>query len=164
MVKKTANPSSLSVFVNRSDGIDVEEALKRADLHLMTLRDTVNNGIGDSIGAIGVLVGAANGGMPADQRQELHQLSDGILSVAGLFEKEALGKAAHSLCDLLEVFKTEGRWDAGAIRLHYDAMRLLQASPDLPPDAQVELVSGLEKVVRALSANHPIHGVESGTS
>ncbi|MET0544694.1 MAG: hypothetical protein ABWZ40_00125 [Caulobacterales bacterium] len=141
--------TGLAAFIDRADGIDAEEALSRADLHLAAMKDKVHKSLADSVQEIGALIGDAAPSEP-DMRR-LYHLSDGVLSVASLYGKEALGRAAYSLCDLLHAFGNQRCWNAAAVRLHHDAMRLLQAAPHPSADDSAHLLRGLEKVVAAFA-------------
>ena len=121
-------PRPLSDFLNRSDGIDTEQALDRAALHLESMRGKIERGLDDNVAAIGAMFDGDAGDLRA-QAQTLYTLADGILSVAAMFQRKTLGDIAFSLCDLLQVFERARIWDNSAIRAHYEAMRLVQAKP-----------------------------------
>jgi hypothetical protein len=146
-----SNPQrELSDFLNRSDGIGMDEALDRAALHLESMRGKIERGIDDNVATIGTLVGDAS----IDLRTHagaLYSMADGILSVAAMFQRKTLGDIAFSLCDLLKVFENAAVWENGAIRAHYDAMRLVQAKPDLTFDQRGELLRNLSNMVKLIA-------------
>lgn len=64
----------------------------------------------------------------------------------------ALDDALVSLCDLLDFLRSQERYDRDAIAVHVRAWRLL-ATPNLPPPAIEEILSGLRKVSRKFAAS-----------
>lgn len=145
----------LSDFLNRSDGLDMDQALDRAALHLESMRGKIERGLDDNVAAIGAMF-TDDAGDPSVQAQTLYALADGILSVAAMFQRKTLGDIAFSLCDLLQVFERAGIWDNKAVRAHYDAMRLVQVKPDLTFDERGELLGNLSDMVKLLAPRNGI--------
>jgi|GEM_PF-2828581 len=100
----TSPQRALSEFLNRSNGMSMDEALDRAALHLESMRSKIERGLDDNVAAIGALLQDKSIDLRA-QAQTLYGLADGILSVAAMFQRKALGDIALSLCDLLQVFE-----------------------------------------------------------
>lgn len=152
----TSPQRDLSDFLNRSDGMSMDDALDRAALHLESMRGKIERGIDDNVAAIGAMLGDKSADLHA-QAHTLYSLADGILSVAAMFQRKTLGDIAFSLCDLLQVFERASVWENGAVRAHYDAMRLVQAKPDLTFDERGELLRNLSDMVKLI-------GLRSGVS
>lgn len=75
----------------------------------------------------------------------LYDASNRLLGLAGAAQRlEAMGKAALSLCDLLDALKGVVPADLRPIRVHLDALRILKT--DLPERDQLVVVAGLSKV------------------
>lgn len=151
-----SNPQrELSDFLNRSDGIGMDEALDRAALHLESMRGKIERGLDDNVAAIGAMIDDSD---LRAQAQTLYTLADGILSVAAMFQRKTLGDIAFSLCDLLQVFENANVWDNAAVRAHYDAMRLVQAKPDLTFDERGELLRNLSDMVKLIALRNGVSG------
>jgi hypothetical protein len=150
-------PRPLSDFLNRADGLGMDQALDRAALHLESMRSKIERGLDDNVAAIGAMIDDPATDLRA-QAQTLYTLADGILSVAAMFQRKTLGDIAFSLCDLLQVFEKANVWENGAVRAHYDAMRLVQAKPDLTFDERGELLSNLSDMMKMLALRHGVAG------
>jgi hypothetical protein len=148
-------PRPLSDFLNRSDGLDMDQALDRAALHLESMRGRIERGLDDNVAAIGAMLDDPAIELRAMART-LYTLADGILSVAGMFQRKTLGDIAFSLCDLLQIFEKADVWDSGAVRAHYDAMRLVQAKPDLTFDERGELLRNLSDMVKLIALRNGV--------
>lgn len=75
----------------------------------------------------------------------LYDSTNRLLGLAGAAPRlEALGKAALSLCDLLDGRKGVVPSDLRPIRVHLDALRILKT--DLPERDQLVVLAGLSKV------------------
>jgi hypothetical protein len=152
-MNQSARP--LSDFLNRSDGLDRDQALDRAALHLESMRGKIERGLDDNVAAIGAMFEDPSLDLRT-QARSLYGLADGILSVAAMFQRKTLGDIAFSLCDLLQVFERANIWDNSAVRAHYDAMRLVQVKPDLTFDERGELLSNLSDMVKMLALRHGV--------
>jgi hypothetical protein len=145
----------LSDFLNRADGLDMDQALDRAALHLESMRGKIERGLDDNVAAIGAMIEDSSLDLRT-QAQTLYSLADGILSVAAMFQRKTLGDIAFSLCDLLQVFEKAAVWDNSAVRAHYDAMRLVQAKPDLTFDERGELLRNLSDMVKMIALRNGV--------
>ena len=145
----------LSDFLNRADGLDMDQALDRAALHLESMRGKIERGLDDNVAAIGAMIEDSSLDLRT-QAQTLYSLADGILSVAAMFQRKTLGDIAFSLCDLLQVFEKADAWDSSAVRAHYDAMRLVQAKTDLTFDERGELLRNLSDMVKLIALRNGI--------
>jgi hypothetical protein len=151
----TSPQRELSEFLNRSDGMSMDDALDRAALHLESMRGKIECGIDDNVAAIGALIQDKALDLRT-QAHTLYSLADGILSVAAMFQRKTLGDIAFSLCDLLKVFENAAVWENGAIRAHYDAMRLVQTKPDLTFDERGELLRNLSDMVKLIALRNGV--------
>lgn len=145
------NKSRLARFLNVPDGLNMAEANVRADLHLQMLGDKPLTEMREALDALGGLLGAGDAPDSA-ARHEMQQLAVTITSLGGTFGREGLSKAGYSLCALLD--QVGEAWDGEAVRVHYNAMRLLFMPSALPPEAQAALLDGLDKVRQRIVALH----------
>ena len=80
-----------------------------------------------------------------DKLDELYQIANRAIGVAGVAGREAVDVALVSLCQLLDYLKTAGRWDNASVEVHVQALRLLLAAD--PNDQQVAaILDGLKRV------------------
>lgn len=87
--------------------------------------------------------------------ETMYVASNAMLGLAGLFGREDLGKAAHSLCELLDRAGDWERCPAVALRVHVDSLLLLRHPDALSPPQLAEILDGLAKVVqRTTHAEH----------
>ncbi len=130
------------------DGITASEAEKFAGLKLEMLRDCSLAEIDNAIdGFSGYLRLLRRGTPPAAVEAEMHRLSCEVVSLAGMFGYKNLGKAAYSLCKLIDERGTRGQWDRIAVDVHFDAMRLLRYPENLSEEKQEHLLQGLRLVI-----------------
>ena len=136
-------------FINVPDGLNMEEACARADLHLQMLGDRPAEEMERSLDALAGMVNAAHEAPDQRARSEMQQLAVTITSLGGTFGRDGLSKAGYSLCLLLD--ELGDGWDREAVQVHYDAMRLLFTPATIPAAVQTEMLNGLGKVrVRAV--------------
>ena len=85
---------------------------------------------------------------PDDLRPFL-ELSNDIVGLAGVGRLAHAGRAALSLCRLLEAWAEDSPWSRTAFKVHLDALALL-CQPDRGPDpeARDRIIDGLERVVQ----------------
>lgn len=134
----------LARALNAPGGIGVNEACARAQENLQITRDKSLAYIGDCLADIEQLA-AADAPAP-EVRRELHRLACAIAGLGGMFERDALSKAAYCFCRLLD--ETEPGWVAVAVQVHVGAMRMLFTPGVHTPEQQASVVDGLRSVRR----------------
>ena len=87
---------------------------------------------------------------PTD-RDSVYAISSSVLEHAGLFDLEDVGRAAYSLCELVDRMQERGVWDAKAVVVHVGSMRLLREMGQDDPLHRAELLRGLAAVVAKVS-------------
>ena len=145
MVKRFAPPNRLAHFVNTADGITLAEALARADANLDEIRPPSLERIDEALAELGA---KAPPHPSSAQVERIYGLANELAGTAGVFGLTGLGRAAYSLCELLDGMKGPGGWNAGAVTVHLDGLRLLRAEDGgaLPPEAVAAVLTGLDKV------------------
>jgi hypothetical protein len=145
-VRRHVVPNRLAHFVNTADGITLAEALARADAKLEEIRPPSLERIDEILAELG----AKAPGEPAPGEVErVYRLANELAGTAGVFGLAGLGRAAFSLCELLDAYRGGAPWGAAAVTVHLDGLRLLrgESSGALPPAAVAAVLAGLDKVV-----------------
>lgn len=150
MVKPAQEPNPLARFLNKPGGLRREDAIRRAEDSLYLIQDRANAEIDSALDRLGALVDRRN---PTEaEQQQLHQLANTILSLGGMFNRAALGQAAHSLCELIDELAGRGAWDRAAVLVHYEAMCALKG-PETK-EQQEAVLAGLRRVTERHAAAH----------
>jgi chemotaxis protein histidine kinase CheA len=145
-VRRYTTPNRLAHFVNTADGITLAEALARADAKLEEIRPPSLERIDEALAELGAKAPAAPSAPEVDR---LYRLANELAGTAGVFGLAGLGRAAYSLCELLDVLKTAASWNAAAVTVHLEGLRLLRGADEaaMPPEATAAILAGLDKVV-----------------
>jgi hypothetical protein len=154
MVKTSAAMPArgLSRFLHAPDGLTEPQAIDTANVHVEAMRAEIEADIAQLIDEVGAAIRAAAEKESGPDLRELHRVANSIYSVAESFGCAGLGKVAYSMCRLVDLLGEFGRRDTGAIRLHYDAMRMLGPNRRLPVEAENILISGLGDVTAHLES------------
>jgi hypothetical protein len=149
----------LSAFVERFGGVTREEAIAAATSELEIMRPDADQVIQKAIAQLEEILGEQkNSNESADQMMGLLIPCDQIVTLAGTYGHEALGKATRSLCDLLDGLLDQQKTDLASIRVHVQTIRMLD--PCVPPLAD-EHVGVLLFELKRLLAHHRIAGLEA---
>jgi chemotaxis protein histidine kinase CheA len=134
-------------FFNRQDGTLPGELAAAADRELAAIREWMLADI-DALVEEAETLGRNLGDSPdAAKVRKLYRLANEIFGLAGTFGLPHLGKAAHSLCELLLGLTDARTWNSAAVRVHLDGIRSLSASAADQDAARDEIVDGLAQVV-----------------
>jgi hypothetical protein len=74
-----------------------------------------------------------------------------ICEVAGSAGWPEIGQAARGIYELIEALVSRGVWHADALMVHVNAIALLNAHSDLPPEMAAQVVERLKAVRDHLS-------------
>lgn len=151
MVKPQKEENRLARFINKEGGLRREDALLRAQDSLYMIQERANAEIDSALDRIGAML-ERRGVITEKDQQELHAMANTILSLGGMFNREALGRAAFSLCELIDELGARGAWDSAAIRVHYEAMCALKG-PETKQH-QEAVLAGLQRVTERHAAPH----------
>jgi hypothetical protein len=136
----------LAKLIQAPGGKRVADALADARANLDKIADLCLGEIDAAIAGIQAAAGAAE--RTPESFEVVYVASNNMIGLAGLFGREDLGKAAHSLCELLD---RAGGWDRCppvALKVHVDSLVLLR-HPDVLSSAQLgDILDGLAKVVQ----------------
>ena len=149
LVRRLSIPNRLAQFVNTADGMPLAEALARADANLEMIRPPSVEHIDALLAELGAK--AADKPSPAEV-ERLYRVANELAGLGGVFGLGALGRAAYSLCELLDGLRVSG-WNAAAVTVHLEGLRLLrhEDSGAVPPEAIAAVLAGLDKVVARIS-------------
>jgi hypothetical protein len=116
----------LSQLAARPGGIMRDIAVENATKDLESMR-----GEGDTAIAVlmtdieAVLSGAKGGRFTIDQMQAILRAADQIVTLAGTFGYETLGRVMKSLCDITDGLIRSGQRDMAPVAVHVRSMRLV---------------------------------------
>jgi hypothetical protein len=142
--KSRMKPRLGQLMADKSGGMYVAEALKRADAALEVLREPSLTGIDDYISALDRLLAA-----PLDDVVLIKALYDraaDIISLSGAERNASVEVAARSLCDLIDDAVAVTPTLLAAIKVHVASIKLLhRAAAD--PALQGPVLQGLAALV-----------------
>ena len=143
--------NSLAAMVDNPNGMRVEDALRKADTNLESIKDILQVEVEKNLDElIGLLDGAATR-PDANVLNDAYLRSNQVSGMAGTAGLAPLGQAAFSLCELLDRLSTAGRWNAEAVAVHLNAMRLLRKAQELTGESK-HILMGLREVVTRATA------------
>jgi hypothetical protein len=131
----------------------MKDAMSRAALHMEMMQERTLGVMEESLAGIGSLLAHFSGVPDPDTRKQLHELSCTLAGLGGMFGRDGLSKAAYSFCRLIDM--TEPGWDAAAVAVHVNTMRLLLKPERVPAEVQASLIEGLVKVRRTVAPPTP---------
>lgn len=135
----------LARLVQAPGGTRVADALAAAQANLEELTDICLAEIDRAIAA--VQQAADSPDKTAESFGQVYAASNEMTGLAGLFGREDLGKAAHSLCELLDRTGSWERCSPVALKVHIDSLGLLRHPAALTEAELKAILGGLEKVV-----------------
>lgn len=143
----------LAALLRAPGGPPVAEALERAKANLGTLAAGCVDEIGAAIARAEVCIVKCPTQFDEAFLGELYAIVSppiGLASVCGL---DAIDVALHSFCDLVDHLGETKRWDAEALQVHVQALKLLLHTESAQNAAQTNAVlSGLRKVSQRYAA------------
>lgn len=125
----------------------MDEAVRAADANLQSIRGQLVAEIEATVERIQAFGGAALRD-PPDERalEQLYNLANSVIGMAGTAGLRALGRVCYSLCDLIDRLQTSRTWSATAVQVHLDSLRLLSAGT-AEVEAEEAIVAALKQVV-----------------
>lgn len=138
--------SRLSKLIDAGGGSTVIAALRSAEEQTRPMREEALAMVEATLGRLEVLTRAAPEGDPAAWMDEVYALSASLLDVAGPFGLEDMCSGAHSLCEMTDRQKGNGRCELAPIQIHVAALRLLRQLEE-PAASRRQVLDGLEKLL-----------------
>ena len=142
----------LAKMVREPGGVRIGQALEQAETNLDAIREASLQAMDAQIDELDRLC-AEGGRKPAEAiKNQIYDVGNDVLAVAGAFDLGELGQAAFSLCELVDRLRMRGQWNQAAIEVHLSAFRLLrnqEASAD--HSSVIEGLKGLTERVAAIA-------------
>jgi hypothetical protein len=140
-VRKFAATNRLAEMIGLPGGSTVGDALAGAEAAIERYRPEVVKDIDARIGELEDLAAQTT-----PDPKSLYRTAAGIIEHAGLFGMGDLGKAAYSLCELVDRLEQRGVWDTASVEVHIGAMHLLRNLPENDGGQRARLLNGLNAV------------------
>ena len=135
----------LAKLLRAAGGKPVAEALEDANANLKDIAGDAQEELQSMLRDVEARYAALGDTYDGAKLDELYQIANRAIGVAGVAGREAVDVALVSLCQLLDYLKTAGRWDNASVGVHVHALRLLLVAD--PQDAHVaEILDGLKRV------------------
>lgn len=153
VVKHIPYQNRLAKLVQKPGGKRIADALAAADAGVQSLSE---EGLAELDRLIAAVAAAVRGELAPGPLGKVYDQANEIVGIAGLFGFSEVGKAAFSLCDLLD--RTEGgaRCDRRALQVHADTLLLLRLRDGAADEQTAEILEGLRRVAdRAAAAATP---------
>jgi hypothetical protein len=135
----------LAKLLRAAGGKPVAEALEDASANLKAIEPEAQAELQCMLKEVEARYAALGDTYDGDKLEDLYQIANRAIGVAGVCGREAVDVALVSLCQLLDYLKTAGRWDNASVGVHVQALRLLLGAD--PNDEQVAaILDGLKRV------------------
>ena len=152
MIVIRRNPvNRLAALIRTPGGISVAEALQAAQDNLKSVEGECLDAMDEKLAQIAALVARCKDDPSEKDLQSLYGFGNDVLEVAGVFDMTPLSEAAFSLCDLIDRFKTHGRFSYPALMVHLQALQALRVMAGTPDPSATAMLDGLRKVVDTMS-------------
>lgn len=143
----------LKSMVNRSDGMRVSEAVKKAEANVQSYKATGVASMDEKIQQLVEICDRMRAGVTEADERKVYLLSNDIFDAAGMFGEPELSEAAYSLCEMIgnRADRVPLSWDA--VNVHISSMRLLrQSAGDTDAAGRQAVLQGLRKVTARILA------------
>lgn len=138
--------SRLTRFADLPGGIDPQTALLRAQTNIEAYRGSAMALIDQAIDA---LVAAG----PAIDARTAARLAESVRSLTGMFGLSVLEQSAGGLCDMIRALIERGAWDATAVRINVQALKLIRQHGD--SEDLGDILEGLRQLGAKAAKNQP---------
>lgn len=146
-VRKFIPENKLGKILEDPTGLLFGQALKRAADNIESVRDVHMAALEKKLDSLCLQVASAAGSREPEALAELYRLAREILSDAGALRMKDIGRAAHSLCELMATAQNRKQLWAG-IAVHVDAIGALRSAGN-GADTREAILSGLETISRS---------------
>lgn len=145
VVKVIPYVNRLARVVSMPGGKRLIDAIADADANLLTIEEPCLEALDATLARIRLV--ASQDAPDDDALEDIYQRANEALGLAGLFGLPDLGKAAYSLCELIDS-RAEGKGcSPQALAVHVDSLRLLRAGDAIPAAERDKILAGLSAVV-----------------
>ena len=136
----------LAGLVSVPGGVTLSEAVAAAEQRLETIKERGLREIAANVARVQTIGHNLAVARDAALEAELYAAANALIGVAALFGLAAVGDVAFSLCTLLDRQTGAATWDARAVQLHLESLRLVHDETADPAETQA-VVSALRRVV-----------------
>lgn len=148
MIAQTRRPAgAFAKLVRQPGGMTEDEAVRAADANLESIREKLVAEIEATLERMHAVAGALGDAPGAPALEELYKAANSVIGMAGAPSLRTLGQVCHSLCELIDRLQTTGAWNAAAVRLHMDSLRVLRPGTAEDAARQEAIVAALKRVV-----------------
>lgn len=141
---------NLTQLLKTPGGLPAQEAVAAAQANLVSLKPVCMSELHTLLEAAEKVFGGLSGYDEAGVIS-LYETSVKGIGLGDVCGAGSVDVALHSLCDLLDHFRTHQRYDAEAVGVHLRAWRLL-ISTEIPPEGAQAVLGGLNRVSAKYSA------------
>jgi hypothetical protein len=140
-------------MVNRSEGVRINDAVKRAEQNIQNYKATGVANMDEKIEQLVEICARMRVESTAADERKVYLLSNDIFDAAGMFGEPELSEAAYSLCELIGNRSETHPLSWEAVNVHISSMRLLRQSSSASDSATRQAVlEGLRKVTARVLA------------
>jgi len=152
-VKKIRVKNRLAAAVRAPGGKTIAEAVAGAEAKLEDIRGDCLASLDQILASMAELIENPDQAPREEVAAGLYELSNDVVGIAGVAGLGDMGKAAFSFCDLLDAFIEQGSWNAAAVEVHMNGLKLLRSMSDKIGEAgRAQILEGLFAVVRRIKA------------
>lgn len=121
-----AHTKRLAGLVHRPGGLTEDEAVCAADANLETIRERTLQQMDGTLQLMQAIGRTLETRADRAALESLYAHSNSIIGVAGVFGMSGLSAVAYSLCELIDRLRTSRTWNAQAVSVHLDSLRLMR--------------------------------------
>ena len=148
--KKLANP--LASILGYKRGLSLEAAAAAAEANLARIQDNCLASLDQALGVIYRQLPELYGAQSRAHAEAVYHAANQVLSLGAHCKLAALGKAAFSLCELIDRSRATEHWSRAALETHLQALKLLRQPPaNADPKTEDAIIAGLFKVIEKTS-------------
>jgi hypothetical protein len=147
VVRHIAVKNRLASLIKLPGGKKLKDALADAQRNLDVVKPECVNRIDELLAEIQLLSSGA-GDPDAAVRERLYDLANQIVSLAGTFGLAGVGRAAYSLCELIDCTLDTGGCARGEVLVHIESLQLLRHPERLGAAGEAAVLDGLAKIIR----------------
>lgn len=137
----------LAALIKVPGGKKLKDALADAERNLEVLKPDCLGRVDELLAEIQILAKGA-GDPDAATRERLYDLANQVVSLAGTFGLGGVGRAAYSLCELIDCTLEAGGCPRGEVMVHVESLQLLRHADKLGAAGEAAVLDGLHKIVR----------------
>lgn len=147
-------PNRLAMLVEQPGGLPRAFAVERAGRRVEALRRPAMKALAILIDTLGEMATPGQPLMPGEL-PHLRRVAGQLVSLALVYDQDALAEAGMNLCDLLAAFGRSGRPQRDAVEVHIDALRLLAPGCATSEEEISRVLDQLDQMLAHFGATRP---------